>query len=509
VHFSLSLTLSKSFIYPSSTLQKRGSAQKEPLLEDQENKLNPHSSKKTHPHKNFKDQEEATSPVLVNTAATIPAGSGTTYKHDINFDDHPYHLSQQQEIKNRKPSDIKKKNLPGHSHSHQKQKRRQQRHVDPQLFQGNYSHDAVIVRKKRTRQEADDDSDAVCDDPDFHPGAGAGAAAEGKEKDKEYHPVVGKRRLFLKKQKPKQQENQEKQQQQQEMDYPGVAGASTAKRARRVRKASAASASAAAAVVKKQKNGDKKLGKKAADATSNGAEDAQEMPPPPSLPCPPPVSELLPATAASVVAAAAMQGQPLSLEAQVKALLIHTSAIEERICQKDSEIASLNGVVAALRQTVMTQQNITSNGAADAGSAAAKSQNPSLSLPPPIHGEVQIVQSLEKMGANISSCASNLNHHSKQIQAIISQLNTANTNTNHIFSVMRQLREGICNLEHHSMTHAAGVAGCQAEIARLDEFLKEYKKDIKKKVEDFAKVADGVRPSWDVSPQAAPAAHLF
>jgi len=371
----------------------------------------------------------------------------------------------------------------------------------------------VITRKKRSRQQAHDDSDpdAVFDEVDF-----ALAALEEEHEEDVYHPGVQKQKSLLKKQKPKQEET-EQQQQQQEIHFPDVAGVPGVRRARLPRKASAkqleaaATATAAAAAVKKKKIGAKKAGNKAADATISAAVDAEEKSPAclPPLPAsaPPAPSEVLPTTSASVVAAAGPQDQPLSLDAQVKALLIHTATMEERICQKDGEIASLNAIVAALRQTVLMQQNSNGNGAAD--SAAADSQYPSLPLPLPIHGDVQTVRSLERLDANINSCASHLNHHSKQIQAIISEMNTANANSNYIFTVLQNLRENISNLQHHSMTHAAGVAGCQAEIARIDEFLKEYKKDIKKKVDDFGKAAQGVRPLWDVSPQAAPAAPLF
>ncbi|KAG7674344.1 hypothetical protein Ndes2526B_g05065 [Nannochloris sp. 'desiccata'] len=486
---------------------ERSSARKqEPLQEDQENKLNPRSAR---PRKNL-DQGEASSPALANTTTTFSAGGDIAPKDDIN-DGHIHEFNQHQEqgIKNEKPTDNTTRPLL--NKPQQKQKRRQQRQ-DPQLFQDLPSHADVRIRKKRARQEAeaDSDPDADFDDEDF-----ALAAAEEEEEeenggDRDYHPVVEKQRLLLKKQKPKQSQNQ---QQQRGIHSPGVGVA--ARRARLARKASTASASATAAAAgakKKKKNGAKKVGNKAADATSGG-EDAKETPPsllfPPAstLPLPSPV---LPATAAAVVAAAASRGQPLPLDAQVKALLVHTASMEERISYKDSEIASLNAVVAALHQTVMMQQNNNNrnDGAAAGAAGVAGSQSPSLCLPPPTRRE-ELVHSLQRMDANISSCASNLNHHSKQIQAIITELNASNQNTNQVFTVLRQLKEGFGNLEHHTMTHAAGVAGCQAEIARIDEFLKEYKKEIKKKVEVAVKVAQGVRPSWDVSPRAAPAGHLF
>ena len=218
---------------------------------------------------------------------------------------------------------------------------------------------------------------------------------------------------------------------------------------------------------------------------------------------------------------------PFFLSAQLQALLFHTATLEQRLSQRDIEFANLQAHTAALTQTILImrqkqEQNdntINKNdkaagggGGGGGGDGPSKTQQPknqNITSPPrpapPTDRETQIIKSMQHLDKRITSCMTTINTHSSKIFEMASQFETTRGDLNNVNSVLPAIKNGIRNLDHHTMTNAAGVARCQAEVARMNNSLHEFQSDIRKKVREMAgKVAQegAVRPAWDLSPTA-------
>jgi hypothetical protein len=385
-------------------------------------------------------------------------------------------------------------------------KNRQQRQVEPQLFQN--------LPLKRTRQQAAAEEavkkvgkkaakEAVAGPEymDYEDGLDDDALAdagelENEKEDVDYHPSSAKQQPqpYLFRNKQKQRLTNSKQQ-----DGYGSADSTPPPKRYAKKKPKKNNRAIAAAA------GSRKLALGGGHgATVSGVDDG-----------------------ATAMAGSDVADKPPSLADQVQYLLNHTAKLEERLSHQEKEIASLNTVALALSHTVRSMQqqeqqqqqqqrqqqqlqqpianyNTTTTRGTNGGNFSNRNGtgNGNSFLPPPTQREVQIVQSIQKLDADNRACAASLNNHSKSIGTITQQVNTTNQNIRHLSNVAVQLKDAYRNLDHHVLTQKAGLAGCQNDIRDIKNFMYEYKTEMKKKVDEVAvKVAGAVRPSWDLSPR--------